>query len=203
MNKIESKLRADGAAWRRDVQAIDAPSELTSPKKSRAKQWMTPIAAAVVFVTVALVSVMIADRGQTHGPHQGAGGATSSPTTSLPSGALSGSVDPLSPTPAPTRADPLRRFTSAGAVGMTSVPWRFAGVSADGRVVTLTWVTGGCVRVGYEVDETTTDVRVQVVIAPASLPSGMICASDLIAGAGTITLSQPLGDRQLLHGPVG
>jgi len=203
MNRIESKLRADGAAWRCGVEGVDAPGELISLKRSRLTRWVAPMAAAVALVAVAVVSVVIIHRGQTHGPNQAADGATSSPTTSLPSGALSGSVDPLSPASAPPAAKSLQRLTAAEAAGLTSVPWRFAGISANGTVITLTWVTGGCVRVGYEVNETDADVRVQVVIAPASLPTGMICAGDLIADAGTITLSQPLGDRQLLHGATG
>jgi len=99
-----------------------------------------------------------------------------------------------------TIRDPAPVVTQAGD---TSLPWKFVSLSPDGRVIQLVWVAGdgSCTHLdGILVEETAATVTVT---AGATTDwSQKACPAMAKVGAGTLTLSAPLGYRTLWHAPV-
>jgi hypothetical protein len=208
MNDLESRLRADGAAWRRDTADIDSDVSFRAfvpPSESHFGKWLVPLAAAMMMIPIMVTSLLIIRPSEDPRRDQAtAGNGSSASASSSPSPAPSGSADALSPSPVPAgQVAPLTQLTADQTVGMTSTPWRFSSLSPDGITVTVTWATGSCATAGYEATESDEAVQIRVLTGQRPPPSGFICNTRLTTAAGTIALSRPLGIRQLLHGPVG
>ena len=208
MNDLESRLRADGAAWRRETANIDSYVSVRAfvpPSGSHFGKWLVPLAAAMMMIPIMLTSLLIIRPSEDPRRDQAtAGNSSSASVPSSASPAPSGSADALSPSPVPAgQVAPLTHLTADQAAGMTSTPWRFSRLSPDGITVAVTWATGSCATAGYEATESDEAVQVRVLTGQRPPPSGFICSTRLTTAAGTIALSRPLGIRQLLHGPVG
>jgi hypothetical protein len=149
-----------------------------------------------------LVAAVVAGCGSTTSNSSVTSGGAGSPSAS-PS--PSGSPDPLqtqrSTTSAarvlPTSAVPLLRSQKR-----ISLPWRFLRLADGGRKVEISFGYGGCTSFGYvQVNQQPTGVEITVWGAEP-ISSKAICPALAAIVNGTVTLSAPLGSRQLLHGLV-
>ena len=87
--------------------------------------------------------------------------------------------------------------------GMSSLPWRFVGLSSDGRSIELIYATGDgkCTTpFGIDVQETTKSVEVWAL--STAVKSQPTCPQTALYGRAIITLNDALGTRTLLHAPV-
>ncbi|MCL2514682.1 MAG: hypothetical protein FWD85_07155 [Microbacteriaceae bacterium] len=113
------------------------------------------------------------------------------------------SPDPLT---APTDAAVVASLPPAQAEGLlssaprdpVSMPWRFLGLSADGRTVDVVYAAGdgGCVtHAGFAVAQTADTVVVEAISTDggAHLPPGHGCADVYKTGRATITLPAAVG----------
>jgi hypothetical protein len=129
------------------------------------------------------------------------GGASGSSTSPAPSG----SPDPLATQSAP--AGPVRALpTSAKSVLSSqkriSLPWRFVRLTDGGKKVEISLQYGGCMSLSY-VQVVQTSGAVQLTVWGTQPKSGKtICPAFEALINGTVTLSAPLGSRQLLHGAI-
>jgi len=81
----------------------------------------------------------------------------------------------------------------------SAMPWKFQALSADQRTITIIYVAGdgSCVRpVGVVVAQS----KNFVALSPySSTNADHACADMLVLARATVTLSAPLGSRELLH----
>jgi hypothetical protein len=212
MNEVDDLLAADSASWRQHVDAALArsaadPLEIAD-RPTRRWRYTAPLLSAAAVAIVGVVSaLLITTSGD--GSHHRATGATGDPATSVPSVAV-GSTDAKKPALAAgwSRAQyPLAdMITATEAQGLTSMPWRLAGIDDTRSVLAITYVAGGgCASPrGIYVHETATTVLIEALSRTTSTgqqsQSPYACAAYLRDGRATIQLQQPLGDRQLLHG---
>jgi hypothetical protein len=130
----------------------------------------------------------------------GAGGGTSSSAAPTPSG----SPDPMQTQHSvgavrslPTAIKPLPRTTK-----MISLPWRFMRLTDGGKKIEISLQYGGCTAFNY-VQVVQSSKAVQLTAwGSTSGDSHAICPAFEAILNGTVTLSAPLGSRQLLHGLV-
>lgn len=90
----------------------------------------------------------------------------------------------------------IRASASGGTEG-TPVPWRDAVV--DGTSVTVTWDASPCAQVGTT-SVVETDGVVEVTVR--EVPRQAFCSSPGEVRTETVTLEEPVGDRQLVDGSV-
>jgi hypothetical protein len=138
-------------------------------------------------------------------------------TTSTTSGEAAGGAAPsASPTPSGS-PDPMQTQPSAGGtvralpttnkplprtVKKVSLPWRFMRLIDGGKKVEISLQYGGCTGFNYvQVVESSTAVQLTA-WGSTSGDSHAICPAFEAILNGTVTLSAPLGSRQLLHGLV-
>jgi hypothetical protein len=97
----------------------------------------------------------------------------------------------------PTAIKPLPRTAK-----MISLPWRFVRLIDGGKKVEISLQYGGCTGFNYvQVVESSTAVQLTA-WGSTSGDSHAICPAFEAILNGTVTLSAPLGSRQLLHGLV-
>jgi hypothetical protein len=152
-----------------------------------------------------LVAAAVAGCGSTTSTVGGAASPVPAPSTTL-----SGSPDPMK-TPhdaagTPAGAPRVLPTTAASPVSHSqkrvSLPWRFVKLTDGGKKVEISLQYGGCNTFSYvQVAQQSSAVQLTVW---GSLPlSGKtICPAFEALVTGTVTLSAPLGSRQLLHGTV-
>jgi hypothetical protein len=148
-----------------------------------------------------LVAAVVAGCGSTTSTAtvtSGSGGASTSP-------APSGSPDPLktqAPTAGPVRALPTSAKPVLRSQKRISLPWRFLRLTDGGKKVEIALQYGGCTSFSYvQVDQTSS--AVQLTVWGAQPTNGRtICPAFEALVSGTVTLSAPLGSRQLLHGNI-
>src|SRR4051794_32168188 len=142
MPDVDELLRADGAAWRGEIDAQRQPVQggLVGPSGlARRNMWRAPLAAALLTVVVAAAISYFATRGGT--------GKQSLPA--LPVLPTTGArVDRLNAASraeievAQQRAKPVPR-TNAGPGGDNrSMPWQFLALLDHGRTILLTYAIG-------------------------------------------------------------
>jgi hypothetical protein len=130
----------------------------------------------------------------------GAGGGTNPSAAPRPSG----SPDPLQTQRSlgavralPTAVKPLPRDAK-----QLSLPWRFLRLTDGGKKVEISLQYGGCTSFNYvQVVQSSSAVQLTV-WGSTSGTSHAICPAFEALLNGTVTLSAPLGSRQLLHGQV-
>jgi hypothetical protein len=149
-----------------------------------------------------IVAAAVAGCGSTTSPTSVAAGGGTTPSASP---RPSGSPDPLQTQPGaigavralPTAIKPLPRTAK-----MISLPWRFVRLTDGGRKVEISLQYGGCTGFNYvQVVESPTAVQLTA-WGSTSGDSHAICPAFEAILNGTVTLSAPLGSRQLLHGLV-
>jgi hypothetical protein len=131
----------------------------------------------------------------------GAGGGTTPSAAPRPSGSpdpmqtqhsASGTVRAL-----PTAIKPLPRDAKR-----LSLPWRFLRMTDGGKKVEISVQYGGCTSFNYvQVVQSSSAVQLTT-WGSTSASSHTICPAFEALLNGTVTLSAPLGSRQLLHGLV-
>jgi hypothetical protein len=131
----------------------------------------------------------------------GAGGGTTPSAGPTPSGSpdpmqtqhsVGGTVRSL-----PTAIKPLPRTAKR-----LSLPWRFLRLTDGGKKVEISLQYGGCTAFSYvQVVQSSSAVQLTA-WGSASGDSHAICPAFEAILNGTVTLSAPLGSRQLLHGLV-
>jgi hypothetical protein len=83
-----------------------------------------------------------------------------------------------------------------------SLPWRFVKLTDGGRKVEISLQYGGCNSFSY-VQVAQQSSAVQLTVWGSMPVSGKtICPAFEALVTGTVTLSAPLGSRQLLHGNI-
>jgi hypothetical protein len=142
----------------------------------------------------------------------GCGSTTSTGTVASGSGntpakppTLSGSPDPMKPPTGPTGTPRVLPTTPATVVSHTqkrvSLPWRFLKLTDGGRKVEIALQYGGCSSFSY-VQVAQQSGAVQLTVWGSGASGKAICPAFEAIVTGTVTLTAPLGSRQLLHGPV-
>jgi hypothetical protein len=97
----------------------------------------------------------------------------------------------------PTAIKPLPRTAK-----MISLPWRFVRLIDGGKKIEISLQYGGCTGFNYvQVVQSSTAVQLTA-WGSTSGDSHAICPAFEAILNGTVTLSAPLGSRQLLHGLV-
>jgi len=137
-------------------------------------------------------------------------------------GESAASPDPhgtTAPSSAGPRRDPMTKVSSpawnngeleqpvptAGSAGDLSLPWAFISLADDQQHIHVAYIAGDkyCVNfVGFRVAETQAKVELTAVGKYTSTPPASVCPAMLVQGAGTVTLSSPLGNRALYHAAV-
>jgi hypothetical protein len=99
-----------------------------------------------------------------------------------------------------TRSDLLPARVTAG---LTSVPWRLTGVSADGRIITIDASRGGGCTVprGFSLTQTAESVEIWSFVKTVRSVGSARCPDTVAHGSFSFTLAAPLGSRHLLHPP--
>lgn len=122
-------------------------------------------------------------------------------------GGLSGTPDPMaSQTPgwAVSSSSPnVPLLDAEHASGLTSMPWKFVGLTPDVQGVDVIYAQGdgSCVMpVGFQVETMGQDVEVWAWSRTDAKQQA--CPSVLKHARGTVRLDEPIGTRRLLHGPV-
>jgi hypothetical protein len=155
-----------------------------------------------------LVAAAVAGCGTTTSSGTTASGPGSNPSASPTT--LTGSPDPMKPpgdasgtqvgTPRVLPTTP--RATLPRSQKKVSLPWRFLKLTDGGKKVEIALQYGGCSSFSYvQVAQQSGAVQLTVWGAvPVSATA--ICPAFEAILTGTVTLSAPLGSRQLLHGAV-
>jgi hypothetical protein len=154
-----------------------------------------------------LVAAAVAGCGSTTSTGTAGSGPGSAPSASP---TLKGSPDPMKPSPgangAPVGTLRVLPTTAPRALPHTqkrvSVPWRFVKLTDAGREVEIALQYGGCSSFSYiQVAQDSSAVQLT---AWGSVPTSgkTICPAFEAILTGTVTLTAPLGSRELLHGPV-
>lgn len=101
---------------------------------------------------------------------------------------------PPSALPTPGALPLLRKPPSHRA---TSLPWSLQAIAANGRDLTIDF-PASCVKIaGAQLAETSTDVTITV----WGVTGSGACAASLTLQFATVSLSEPLASRTLLHAP--
>ena len=114
-------------------------------------------------------------------------------------------VDPLQVWTPPVAVGPAEMANQVvdSQVGMTSLPWRFVGLSADGRSIELVYVAGdGKCTTPFGIDVQETPNSVDVWALGSTVKTQTPCPQTALYGHAVITLNDALGARRLLHAPV-
>jgi hypothetical protein len=200
MLDLEQLLRADGAAWRSEVDAQQ--SSMTGgftflPRQQKA--WRAPLVAALITVVLAVAIAYLATAG-------GAGKRSLPALPVLPTtGVRVDQLNPASPTEianARQHAAPVHKTHSAPGGDVRSMPWRFIALLDHGRTILVTYAIGSpCAHpLGFAVQEGRNAVELAALSRLSSPPNG--CEQSLLFRAGTIHLDRPLTGRLLLHAPA-
>jgi hypothetical protein len=130
-----------------------------------------------------------------------------SPGSSSPSAGATpaGSPDPLKTQTAPVgsvRVLPTTATPLPPSDKPVSLPWRFIRLADGGTKVEISLLYGGCTALNYvQVLQQSSAVEITV-WGTEPISSKTICPALEAVVSGTVTLSAPLGSRQLLHGLV-
>ena len=114
-----------------------------------------------------------------------------------------GESDPVTATTIPTSDFPLTTATATPSPGLQSLPWVLMGTSTDHKTLYLNiGVGGGCPTTSSElaVEEDHNYVRITSAVAESGGPD---CASSLQTRDVRDVLANPLGQRTLIHAPLG
>lgn len=115
---------------------------------------------------------------------------------------------PAAPTAVPSTlarsVAPAPLISTLRARTLTSSPWTLVAISPDGRTLSVRANQGGgCDSpAGMEVTQTSSEVEVASLYTENSPPPGEGCAAYLATPLWTIQLTQPLGNRPLVHAPA-
>lgn len=93
--------------------------------------------------------------------------------------------------------------TATPSPGLQSLPWVLMGTSPDQKTLYLTiGVGGGCPTTYFElaVEEGRNHVRITSAVAESRGPD---CAASLKTSDVRVVLANPLGQRTLIHAPLG
>ncbi|HTZ43268.1 MAG TPA: hypothetical protein VMB79_05345 [Jatrophihabitans sp.] len=192
MPEIERLLREDAQAWRDGLahgqgSCVELPVAVPRAARPR-RRWEVGIAAVVVLIVLAAGAV---------GTRSLFGGGERDSIS-----AAGATRDPLRPSPlgqdVPTVPAQVVPFQPSA----LSMPWRFVRMSADGRQVTVRYITGdgSCVfPIGFAVLENSRQVLIEPMSRPHLEPGQNACASMIAYAQAVVTLAAPLGGRALLH----
>lgn len=114
-----------------------------------------------------------------------------------------GESDRVTATTMPTADFPLTTATATPSPGLQSLPWVLMGTSPDHKTLYLNiGVGGGCPTTSSElaVQEGDHYVRITSAVAEAGGPD---CAASLETSDVRVVLANPLGERTLVHAPLG
>jgi hypothetical protein len=117
MSDLEKDLRADGRAWREQVDAV-RPDVAPTPGRPRARVYLAGLAAAAVVVALAVVVLVLRHPSSSSGGHIAAGAEQASSASVASSSPASVGTSPL-PTigPAPVRRVPQQADCPLGSSG--------------------------------------------------------------------------------------
>lgn len=200
MPDLDELLRADGATWRGEIDALGQPAPdglVAIGRSARHVRWRAPLAAALVTLLLATTIGYYAIR-------DGSAGRSLPALPVLPTAGLR--VDPLKPVPASQvayarrYARPVHRTEALSGGEIHSMHWTFLALLDGGRTVLVGYTIGdSCARsLGFRVQQGSNAVELTALsrVVPGS------CEQFLAAGFGVIHLDRPLGSRLLLHGRV-
>lgn len=119
--------------------------------------------------------------------------------------AVSGRVDPLDATTAPTGIFAPAPVVNELPANRVTLPWSLVGMSSDGRRLFISYGVGdgcgdheGCLFV-REAPEYVGIASAPVASGPFDRSAGNACAAVLKTANGYVDLTDPLGARKLIH----
>lgn len=107
---------------------------------------------------------------------------------------------PAPPPPAP-RPEPSGTPGTPGTPGTGKAPRQVESYSLDGKILTARFWGGVCSKYTVEAEESGTQVKLKVVETP--IEPGRVCILIAKELTGTVTLDQPVGDRQVVDAASG